>query len=139
MAKRFTKLFNTKPSSIDEDEQSVEFVISTDQLDRSGEVVDQKTWDFKSFLKNPVVFWGHTSHEPEYVLGTASDLKVSKDGKQTTARLTFDTDINSKADLVFNQIKRGTLRTVSVGFMSGKMEMDAKDEDAPWILKDNEL
>jgi HK97 family phage prohead protease len=85
------------------------------------------------------VFWGHTSHEPEYVLGTASDLKVSDDGKQTTARLNFDTDINPKADLVFNQIKRGTLRTVSVGFMSGKMEMDAKDEDAPWILKDNEL
>jgi hypothetical protein len=23
--------------------------------------------------------------------------------------------------------------------MSGKMEMDAKDDDAPWILKDNEL
>jgi HK97 family phage prohead protease len=139
MAKRVTKLFNTKPSSIDEDERSVEFVISTDQVDRYGEIVDQKTWDFKSFLKNPVVFWGHTSHEPEYVLGTASDLKVSEDGKQTTARLNFDTDINPKADLVFNQIKRGTLRTVSVGFMSGKMEMDAKDDDAPWILKDNEL
>src|SRR3954454_22324877 len=135
MSRRITKLFNTKASSVDEESKSVSFVISTDDEDRYGEIVDQKSWDFKSFLKNPVVFWGHTSYEPEYVLGTASSLKVSEDGKRTTATLTFDTDINPKADLVFNQIKRGTLRTVSVGFMNHSFEVE---NDVP-VLRDNEL
>jgi hypothetical protein len=65
MAKRVTKLFTTKATSIDEEATSVTFVISTNQEDGYGEVVDQKSWDFKSYLKNPLVLWGHDSYEPE--------------------------------------------------------------------------
>ena len=69
------------------------------------------------------------------MLGSGSELEISKDGKQTTARLTFATDINAKAALVWNLIKRGVLRTVSVGFMNHSFEVE---NDIP-ILKDNEL
>lgn len=129
------KLFNTKASSIDEVAKSVTFIISTNDEDRYGEVVDQKSWDFKSYLKNPLVLFGHDPSQPENVLGTGASLKVAEDGSNTTAVITFDTDINPKADLVFNQVKRGTLRTVSVGFINHSFEME---EDTP-ILKDNEL
>ena len=135
MNRRITKLFTTKASSVNEETKSVSFVISTNQEDRYGEIVDQKSWDFKSFLKNPLLLWGHDPEHPENVLGTASSLKVAEDGSQTTAVLTFDTDINPKADLVFNQIKRGTLRTVSVGFMNHTFNIE---DDVP-VLKDNEL
>lgn len=135
MNKIHRKLFQTKATSIDEVNKSVTFVISTNQEDRYGEVVDQKSWDFKSYLKNPLVLWGHDSDSPEDVLGTANSLKVADDGSQTTATLTFDTDINPQANMVFNQIKRGTLRTVSVGFINHSFEVE---EDVP-ILKDNEL
>jgi phage head maturation protease len=81
------------------------------------------------------VLWGHNPEEPENVLGTASDLQIAGDGSQTTATLTFDTDINSKAGLVFDQIKRGTLRTVSVGFRNHTLEWDNDDP----ILKDKGL
>jgi HK97 family phage prohead protease len=135
MSRRVTKLFNTKASSIDEDKRSVTFVISTNDEDRYGEIVDQKSWDFKSYKQNPLLLWGHDPEQPENVLGTASNLKVAQDGSQTTAELTFDSDINPKAGLVFEQIKRGTLRTVSVGFMNHSFEVE---NDVP-VLKDNEL
>ena len=135
MSKRVTKLFATKALSIDDETKSVDFVISTNQEDRYGEVVDQKSWDFKSYENNPLVLWGHDPSEPENVLGAGSQLKVSKDGKQTTARLTFATDINAKAALVWELIKRGVLRTVSVGFMNHTFEYE---NDIP-VLKDNEL
>jgi HK97 family phage prohead protease len=129
------KLFNTKASSVDEEAKSVTFVISTNDEDRYGEVVDQKSWDFKSYLKNPLVLWGHDPSEPENVLGTASSLQVANDGSETTAVLTFNTDINPKADLVFNQIRKGTLRTVSVGFINHTFNVE---KDVP-VLSDNEL
>jgi HK97 family phage prohead protease len=135
MSKRVTKLFTTKAASIDEEAKSVTFVISTNEEDRYGEIVDQKTWDFKSYLKNPLVLWGHDSSEPENVLGSGSDLEVSKDGANTTAKLTFAADINAKAALVWDLIKRGILRTVSVGFMNHSFEVE---NDIP-VLKDNEL
>jgi len=133
--KRVTKLFTTKASSIDDDNKSVTFVISTNEEDRYGEIVDQKTWDFKSYLKNPLVLWGHDPGEPENVLGTASSLDIAEDGSQTTAVLTFETDINPKAALIWNLIKRGVLRTVSVGFWNHSFEVE---NDIP-VLKDNEL
>jgi HK97 family phage prohead protease len=135
MSKRVTKLFTTKAASIDEDAKSVTFVISTNEEDRYGEIVDQESWDFKSYLKNPLILWGHDSSEPENVLGSGSDLEVSKDGSKTTARLTFAADINAKAALVWDLIKRGILRTVSVGFMNHSFEVE---NDIP-VLKDNEL
>jgi HK97 family phage prohead protease len=135
MNKIYRKLFNTKASSINEETKSVTFVISTNEEDRYGEVLDQKTWNFKSYLKNPLVLWGHDPDEPENVLGTASSLKIAEDGSNTTAILTFDSEINPKAELVFNQIRKGTLRTVSVGFINHSFEID---QDIP-VLKDNEL
>jgi hypothetical protein len=88
MSKRVTKLYSTKASSINEEKRSVTFVISTNQEDRYGEIVDQKSWDFKSYKQNPLVLWGHDPDQPENVLGTAGNLKVAEDGGQTTAELT---------------------------------------------------
>lgn len=129
------KLFQTKASSLDDSSKSVTFVISTNEKDRYGDVVDQKSWDLKSYLTNPILLWGHNPDEPENVLGTASDLQIAGDGSQTTAVLTFATDINPKAAMVYDLIKRGVLRTVSVGFRNHTLEYD---DDTP-VLKDNEL
>ena len=133
--KKVTKLFNLALKSIDEVNKSVRFVISTDEVDRYGESVHQKSWNFKEYLKNPIVLWGHDPDEPENVLGTASDLEVDKDGSKTYATLTFDTEINPRADLIFRQIVKRTLRTVSVGFRNHTFEIE---NDTP-VLRDNDL
>lgn len=133
--RRVTKLFNTKATSIDDANKSVTFTISDSGVDRMGEIVDQKSWNFKDYMKNPLLLWGHDPSEPENVLGTALSLELSKDGNATLANVKFDTDINPKAALVFNQVKAGTLRCVSVGFINNSEEIE---NDTP-VLKDNDL
>ena len=133
--KKFTKLFNTKPSSVDVENKSVTFTISDNQPDRMGEVVDQSTWNFKDYLKNPIVLWGHDPDDAENVLGQATALNVATDGSHTEATLCFATDINPKAKMVFDMIVAGILRTVSVGFINHSFEVE---EDVP-MLRDNEL
>jgi HK97 family phage prohead protease len=133
--KQFTKLFVTKASSVDEEAKTVRFKISDNSEDRYGEVVDQKSWDFKNYLNNPIFIWGHNPDIPENVLGQTLDLEVSDDGKETYATVKFDTDINSRALTAFLQVVRGTLRCVSVGFINHSYEVE---EDVP-ILRDNEL
>lgn len=134
--RRVTKLFNTKASSIDEAKKTVTFRISDNKPDRMGEIVDQKSWDFKSYMKNPIVLWGHDPSEPENVLGTSATLAVDSNGGYTDADITFDTEINPKAALVFNQVKAGTLKTVSVGFVNH--DEDTNKDGIP-VLKNNEL
>lgn len=133
--KKRIKLFTTKATSIDDLNKSVTFTISDNKVDRYGEIVEQKSWDFKSYKNNPIVLWGHDPSQAENVLGTASSLKIAEDGSATTAKLNFDSDINPKAELIFNQIKKGTLRTVSVGFVPHTEEFE---NDVP-VLKNNEL
>lgn len=133
--RKIVKLFKTKATSVDEANKTVEFQISDNQPDRMGEIVDQKSWNFKDYMANPILLWGHNPDEPENVLGTASSLEIAEDGSSTKARVKFDTDINPKAALVFNQVKRGTLRCVSVGFMNH----DTDDNDGTPVLKNNDL
>lgn len=127
--RKITKLFTTKAQSIDQESKTVRFKISDDQTDRMGERVDQASWDFKNYMQNPIVLWGHNPDEPENVLGTAKSVEVV--GNETYAEMSFDDDINPKASLVWKQILKGTLRTVSVGFISKRIEGDT--------LYDNEL
>jgi HK97 family phage prohead protease len=133
--KKFTKLFNTRPSSINDTDKSVTFTISDNQPDRMGEVVEQTSWDFKNYLNNPIILWGHDPEAAENVLGTASTINVSPDGSHTEATLSFATEINPKAKMVFDMIKAGILRTVSVGFVNHTYDTQ---DDTP-VLKDNEL
>lgn len=133
--RRITKLFNTKALSIDDTNKRVTFTFSDNKVDRMGEIVDQKSWDFKNYLVNPLILWGHNPDEPENVLGTARSLATEDDGSSSSVEMQFDTDINPKALLVFNQVKAGTLRTVSAGFINHSEELQ---NDIP-VLKDNEL
>lgn len=138
--KRYTKLFVTKASSIDEENKTIRFRISDNKPDRYNEIVEQKTWNFKDFLNNPIVLWRHDSWEPENVLGQVIDIEVSKDGSETYATVKFDTDINPKAEMVWKQLSRGTLRCVSVGFDCHNVTWEEEDgEEQPVVLKDNDL
>ncbi|PPG60266.1 HK97 family phage prohead protease [Rathayibacter sp. AY1C5] len=133
--KKINKLFNISLKSINDEERTVQFVFSDDSVDRYGEKVDQKTWDITHYKNNPVVLWGHDPSEPQNILGRAVDIQLDQSGKSLlTAQ--FDTaEVNPKADLIFRQVKAGTLRTVSAGFIPHSMEFE---DDVP-VLKDNEL
>lgn len=133
--RKITKLFKTKATSVDEVNHTVTFKISDNQVDRGGEIVDQKSWNFKEYMDNPMFLWGHNPDEPENVLGQCINLWTEDDGSATYGTYQFDVDINPKAGLIFNQVKRGSLRTVSVGFLNHLEELSGGTP----ILKDNDM
>ncbi len=129
------KFFNTKALSIDDANKTIKFRISDNKPDRMGEIVDQASWDLKSYEQNPIVLWGHDPSQPENVLGQGASIETSMDGAETWATLALDDDINPKAALVWKQLLKGTLRCVSIGFIPHTEELQ---NDVP-VLKDNEL
>lgn len=136
--RKITKLFTSKSVSVNEKERTAQFIISDDQPDRMDEIVEQ-SWDTENYKNNPIVLWGHNPDEPENVLGTSLGLETEKDKDVTRTKSTVkfsEEGLNPKADMVFNQIKAGILRTVSVGFIpkTFKTSEDKKD-----VLADNEL
>lgn len=137
--RKITKLFTSKSVSVNEKERTAQFIISDDQVDRMDEIVEQ-SWDTENYKNNPIVLWGHNPDEPENVLGTSLGLETEKgddDVTRTKSTVKFsDEGINPKADMVFNQVKAGILRTVSVGFIPKTFKTSDDDKD---VLADNEL
>lgn len=135
-----TKLFTHAVKSIDEEARKATFVISTDEIDRTGEVVEQ-SWDLENYKKNPIVLFGHDASKPGYVLGKATEIVSDKDGDKniTLGTVQFAEEGTSEdADTVWKLVKQGILRTVSVGFIPHTFKKLADDDDTD-VLADNEL
>lgn len=135
-----TKLFTHAVKSIDEEARKATFVISTDEKDRMGEVVEQ-SWDLENYKKNPIVLFGHDPSKPGYVLGKATEIVADKDGDKniTLGTVQFAEEGTSEdADTVWKLVKQGILRTVSVGFIPHTFKKLSDDDDTD-VLADNEL
>lgn len=118
MKKNLTKLFKSKASSIDESKYQATFVISDESVDRQGEVIKQDGWDFENFKANPVILFGHDSYD--LPIGKAVDIYT--DGDKTYAVIEFAAEIYDKAMIIWNMVKTGILRTVSVGFINNEYD-----------------
>lgn len=133
--RKVTKLFNIDIKSIDEAKRQIRFCFSDNKEDRMGEIVDQASWDTKNFEKNPVILFGHNADVPENVLGQGVELDLDVNGESFITAQFDEAEINPRADMVFRQLVKRTLRTVSAGFINHTFETD---NDTP-VLKDNEL
>ena len=135
-----TKLYTHAVKSIDEETRQATFVISTDEIDRTGEVVEQ-SWNLENYKKNPIVLFGHDPSKPGYVLGKATEIIADKDGDKniTLGTVQFAEEGTSQdADTVWKLVKQGILRTVSVGFIPHTFKKLSDDDDTD-VLADNEL
>ena len=137
-----TKLFTHAVKSIDEEKRQATFVISTDEIDRMFEIVEQ-SWQLDNYKKNPIVLFGHDSSKPGYVVGCATEIHSDKEGDKniTIGTVQFaEEGTSSDADTVWKLVKQGILRTVSVGFIPHTFKA-IKNEDGSetTVLADNEL
>lgn len=113
------KVFNIEIKGIDENEKTLTATISTNAIDRMGEVLLPEGADLKEFKKNPVVLWAHQYDAPP--IGQALWVKKSIDGiisKVKFASTTF-------AQEIFQLYKEGVMRAFSVGFLP---DMNAIEE-----------
>ena len=128
------KLFNTKVKEINEEENSIRFIFSTDDEDRHGEIVDQKGWDLNEYLKNPVVLFAHDHYQP--AVGQVTELRLNEDSNLEGV-IKFAVDEYEFAKTLFNLYKGKFMRAVSAGFINKKYEID--EENDTFTLKENTL
>ncbi len=107
----------TRRLGVDEKQMCATFVVTTDDADRVGDIVESKSIYLEHFRKNPVGFYGHQ----------AIILPIGKwedpDGKlcvwpadgETTATIYFSQKTKD-AEQVFDLVVEGILRATSVGF-----------------------
>lgn len=100
--------------AINEDKRLVDFVISTDSVDRYGDTVSVKGWSLKAFKRNPVVLFAHDSWSPP--IAKASRVRV-EDGKLKARAEFMGKDLNPFADSIFQMYVQGFMKATSVGFM----------------------
>ena len=111
----------TKAEAPSEDSPSYRFIMSTNQVDRANDVVEQ-AWELADFMANPVALYNHASWQP--AVGMWSDVKVESlpSGLSRLIGTVRPMPIDEYRDsvIVAKHLQMGLLRTVSVGFMPGE-------------------
>lgn len=93
----------------------VSFVFSDDSVDRYGDRIEARGWQLDNFNANPVALFGHDSGSVENVVGRATNVRV--EGNRLVGDIEFmAASVNPNAEIVYQMVKAGYLRAVSVGF-----------------------
>jgi len=90
----------------------VKFVMSTSEVDRMADTIDQRGWDLSNFNKSPIALWNHDHNQP---IGKWHNVKV-ENGKLTGEIEFMPEEINEFAASVGKMVKAGFLKACSVGF-----------------------
>jgi hypothetical protein len=95
------------------DSRLVEFVITSDRVDREQDTIDPEGWDFKDYENNPVVLWCHDHYAP--VIGNARSLTRSKNTWKSITEFTPQ-DLNPFGYMIYRLYAEKFMHAVSVGF-----------------------
>lgn len=101
------------------DSGNFEVVISTADVDRQGESINQAGWDLSNYLKNPVVLWGHDYYS--LPIGICEDIAI-QDGKLVARGRFAPEEANPFAQQVRRLYDAGIVRATSVGLIVIEME-----------------
>lgn len=126
--------------SADDDKMKREFVVSTPRIDGHRSSIPINKWDFADFNKAGAFYYQHqtgagmfTDANPDNALGPAT---VYVEGRNLIGIGKFEPEsINPLAHKIMQKVDYGTLRTTSVGFVSGGEHWgnELNDED-PTVL-----
>ena len=102
-------------------DQAIKFVLSTDDVDRHGDVISTDGWVLDSYRKNPVLLWAHDYRQP--AIGRAA--KVWTETHRLLANMEFAP--TEFAQEIFSLYRSGFQWGVSVGFKPLRFE-ERRDE-----------
>ena len=111
------------------------FVISTADLDRTGDRIEPRGWQLDDYRRNPVVLFGHRHDVP--AIAKASYIAV--EGPQLVATATFPPEgLHPLADTVHGLLREGFLTSASVGFqpIQGSPNRDGGTDWSAQILRE---
>ena len=95
----------------------IEAKISTNSIDRDGEVLIPQGMNAVDYTKNPVLFWNHDYSNP---IGNVTDLRRDENaiyGKLTFAKRTDDVQGEFFPEVAESLVKQGVVKGISVGFV----------------------
>lgn len=107
----FKEVLDSTKASKDSDSGTFEVVITTENVDRMGEVIKADGWELEYFMKNPVVLWGHDHYGLPVGIATSIDrVDNTLVAKGKFAPTEFGQTVRRLYDL-------GIVRATSVGFI----------------------
>ena len=98
-------------------------IASTEDKDRSGDILSVHNWDFEKFGMNPVLQAGH-DYRPQYTIGRATNLRV--EGKSVVFEPEFH-EITPLAKQIKEMYEQGILKAWSVGFIPGTKQLEGEE------------
>jgi HK97 family phage prohead protease len=113
-----------------EQDRTVDIIASTFDIDSYGTRIDQSGWDLEQFKRNPVIPLQHDSFGYSASMGlpvaAAVPESIRVEGQKLLMKIRFLPEGQDEvADKVFNMVRQGFLRGVSVGFLP----TDWKDQE----------
>lgn len=130
-----TKMVSKQPASWNEERRSARFVMSTEEVDRYGDIIVTEGIDLTLFLTNPVAPLFHRSSS-QFPVGTWSNIEKKTRGRPPRLEGDlefFDEGDYDAADIAARLVSKGKMRAVSIGFMPGDEIDDIRDSDGHFI------
>lgn len=120
-----------KARKAEKENGSFDVIVSTEHVDRSGEIVRQNGWDLTNYKNNPIVLWGHDYYALPIGICTETYMTTSDGVPALGAKgIFFGADINPLAQQVRRMYDYGVKSgynvgcTTSVGFIPKDFEPD---------------
>ena len=115
--KKVYKSYRAETKAIEDKEGYIKAVVSTEAIDRDGEVILSKAWGntLGEFMKHPVLLSSHDYNDLTKQLGEWVSLKVTDEGLEGIAKYYINKG-NAEADWGYELAKNGQ-SAYSVGFM----------------------
>lgn len=114
------------PEAINEQDGTIEFMITTPDVDAWGDIVVPQGMDNERFRKNPVVQWNHDYYSAP-IARSLSETVETDVGVRAVAQ--FAREEMQFADMVFRLYMGGFLNAVSIGFMPKKMTKREEEKE----------
>ena len=109
----------------------LDFIASSETLDRSDEIIVATGWQLDNYRRNPVFQNAHQYGDVIFTLGRAliTEVRPGPDGAPVLfQRIEFAVDANPMARIAYGLYKGKFLNAVSVGFIPLRWETGAPDD-----------
>ena len=127
MGKEIFKSYAVGVKQVEGVARTLQFVASTESVDRDGEVLQVTGWQVENYIKNPVFLWAHRYDEPP--IGKC--VKCTASGDLVMDIEFADAETYPFADIVYRLYLGGFLNAVSVGFIPIEWETGGKKDGDP--------
>jgi hypothetical protein len=116
------KTFSVETKAVDPEAGIYEAMLSTEAVDRGGDILLASGGDASNYLKNPVVLFGHNYSDPEAIVARALEITAIPGSGIKLVFQFLQRGISQTADLVRALWDQHFLNAMSIGFIPKETE-----------------